>query len=598
MTFFIHIIPEWFELAALSFCIGLLGCRLWVSTLSANAGFIDKEHILANMRRLLGVCMALMLFSSGVNLIWRAAEMSGRPLSIVFPVLPTVIFRTHLGRAWIIRIGALILLSLTLMVGRRFRDSRGFTGFMLGIAVIIAMTESASGHASDKGDFSVPEIMDFLHLLAACAWGGGLLALSLVILPNLARAGDQTAALIADIARRFSRIAGIAVGIIAITALYNAWAFVGSFEAIWTSPYGWTVFAKVILFSLLISLGAFNRYVSVPLLQECGGASRTGRGMITRGASHLFSQYFRNPDGLTIAFRFKRSVKIEAMLMLGVFLCAAMLRHEIPARHHSHIEHERQRHQAKGPAPVVNLETDPSKITAGTPVTITVRMKDSEGRPLQGLAVSHERILHEIIVGRDMRSFAHVHPEDEGPITREMLQKADFPLHFTFPKAGEYLVGADFFAGDEFYSRKFHISVSGKPAMEGAKTDLSTRKYFGEYRVTLSASPMNIKAGEETSLSYIIEKNEKKVTDLNPYLGAAMHIAVVSADLKQYIHIHGSVPGEPHDHHDHMHTKPPKRFGPEIEADVVFPVKGIYTIFSQVKHHDKVLVFDFMVNVQ
>ncbi len=119
MTFFIHIIPEWLELAALSFCIGLLGCRLWVSTLSANAGFIEQEHILANMRRLLGVCMALMIFSSGVNLIWRAAEMSGHPLSTVFPVLPTVIFHTHLGRAWLIRIVALILLSLTLMVGRR-----------------------------------------------------------------------------------------------------------------------------------------------------------------------------------------------------------------------------------------------------------------------------------------------------------------------------------------------------------------------------------------------------------------------------------------------------------------------------------------------
>ena len=404
--------------------------------------------------------------------------------------------------------------------------------------------------------------------------------------------------MIADIARRFSRIAGIAVGIIAITALYNAWAFVGSFEAIWTSPYGWTVFAKVILFSLLISLGAFNRYVSVPLLLEWGGTSRTGRGMITRAASHLFSRYFRNPDGLQIALRFKRNVKVEAMLMLGVLLCAAMLRHEIPALHHSHIEHERQRHAAKGPTPVVSFETEPSKITAQTPVTMTVRMKDPDGRPLQGLEVSHERILHAIIVGQDMRTFAHIHPEDAGPITREMLKKADFPLHFTFPKAGEYLVGADFFAGDEFYSRMFHLSVSGKPAMEGPKTDFSTRKNFGEYRVTLSASPMNIKAGEETSLSYIIEKNEKTVTDLNPYLGAAMHIAVVSVDLKQYIHVHGSVPGEPHDHQDHMHTKPPKKFGPEIEADVVFPVKGVYTIFSQVKHRDKVLVFDFMVNVQ
>jgi hypothetical protein len=286
------------------------------------------------------------------------------------------------------------------------------------------------------------------------------------------------------------------------------------------------------------------------------------------------------------------------MLMLGVLLCAAMLRHEIPARHHSHIEHERLRHQAKGPAPVVDLETEPSKITAGTPVTMKVRMKDPEGRPLKGLEVSHERILHVLIVGRDMRSFAHIHPEEAGPITGEMLKKADFPLRFTFPKAGEYLVGADFFAGDEFYSKMFHLSVSGKPAMRGPKTDFSTRKKFGEYQVTLSASPMNLKTGEETSLRYIIEKDGRKVTDLNPYLGAAMHIAVVSVDLKQYIHAHGAVPGEPNAHQDHMHTKPPKQFGPEIEADVVFPVKGIYTIFSQVKHRDKVLVFDFMVNVQ
>jgi putative copper export protein len=598
MTFFIHIIPEWLELAALTFCIGLLGCRLWVSTRSATAGFIEQEHILDNIRRLLGVCIALMFFSSGVNLIWRAAEMSGHPLSTILPVLPRVIFHTHLGGAWFIRIVALVLLSLTLLVGRRLRHARGITGFMLCIAVIIAMTESASGHASDKGDFSIPEIMDFLHLLAACAWGGGLSALSMVILPNLAKGGDQAAALIADSARRFSRIAGIAVGIIAITALYNAWAFVGSFEAIWTSPYGWTVFAKVILFSFLIFLGAFNRYVSVPLLLEWGGASPAGRGLITRAASHLFSRFFRDPDGPTIAIRFKRSVKVEAMLMLGVLLCAAMLRHEIPARHHSHLEHEQKLHQAKGPAPVVNLETDPSKITAGIPVTITVRIKDPEGRPLKGLEVSHERILHALIVGQDMRSFAHIHPEEAGPITGEMLKKADFPLRFTFPKAGEYLVGADFFAGDEFYSRMFHLSVSGKPAMGGPKTDFSTRKNFGDYRVTFSASPMNVKAGEETSLSFVIEKDGQTVTDLNPYLGAAMHIAVISADLKEYIHAHGAVPGEPHGHQDHMHTKPPKKFGPEIEADVIFPVKGIYTIFSQVKHLNKVLVFDFMVNVQ
>src|SRR5512141_1373045 len=110
MNFFIHIIPEWLELFSLTFCSGLLACRLWVFTISARAGFIEQETILDAMWKLLAVCAAVMIVSSGANLLLRAAEMSGHPLLAVLPVLPKVIFHTHLGRAWLIRIGALILL--------------------------------------------------------------------------------------------------------------------------------------------------------------------------------------------------------------------------------------------------------------------------------------------------------------------------------------------------------------------------------------------------------------------------------------------------------------------------------------------------------
>jgi copper resistance protein D len=598
MITFIHTLPEWIELVTLNFLIGLLGCRLWAFGRSASSASLDQEAIRLGIRRMLGVCVTLMIFSSSVNLILRAAEMSGHPLSTVTLVLGTVIFHTHLGHAWLIRIGALFLLFLALVVTRRSRDSRAFTVFMLAIAVVIIMTESASGHASDKGDFSIPEIMDFIHFLAASAWGGGLLALSLVMLPALSRPDAQTAALIADLAGGFSRIAGIAVGIIAITALYNAWLYVGSFEAVWHSPYGWTVLAKGVLFSLLLPLGAFNRYVSVPLLLEARADISAGRGMIPRIAGPFISRHFSSHDNSAIAIRFNRIMRIEAFLIVGALLCAALLRHEVPALHHSHVEHERMQHTASGPAPIVSLETASANVTAGVPVTLTVHMKDYEGRPLQGIELSHERILHMIIVSRDMTSFAHIHAEDAGPIANEMLKKAAFPLHYTFPKSGEYLIGTDFLSGDVFYSRMFHLSVSGKQMMDRPKIDFSTKKIFGEYRVTLSTSPVIIKAGEETSLRYIVEKDGEAVADLSPYLGAAMHIAVVSLDLKQYIHAHGSTPGEPHAHHDHLHTHPPKEFGPKIEADVVFPVKGIYTIFAQVKHRKKILLFDFMVNVQ
>ena len=36
MTSVIHIIPEWLELVALTFSIGLIVCRLWVFTLAAT----------------------------------------------------------------------------------------------------------------------------------------------------------------------------------------------------------------------------------------------------------------------------------------------------------------------------------------------------------------------------------------------------------------------------------------------------------------------------------------------------------------------------------------------------------------------------------
>jgi putative copper export protein len=540
-----------------------------------------------------------MLGSSVIDLIMRASEMSGKPTSAVFPLLPAVISRTHLGRVWLIRIAALLLLALTLTAGRRFRDARSFLAFVLGLTLVASMTESASGHASDKGDFSLREIMDWLHLLGTSVWGGGLLVLSLFVAPALLRPGDRSAQCIAGVAQRFSRIAAVAVATVALTALYNVWTYVGSFEALLKAPYGRTVLAKTALFLLLINLGAFNHYINVPLLQQWAGKSMDIRGIIDRAVRRLVVPFFGNQPGYSIAVRFRRMVRVEAFLIVVVLLCAAALRHEVPARHYLHLQHTKMEHAQQAPEPVVSLQTKPERIAVGIPVAMTVLIEDRDGKPLEGLEVSHERILHAIVIGKDLNVFAHIHPEDIGRITREMRKKATFPLSFTFPKAGEYLIGIDFAVAGQTHSKSFSLNVAGEPAMGGPKVDFSKTKDFGEYRVTLT-TPEKVKAGEETRLAYFIERNGEAVKDLNPYLGAAMHLAVVPTDLKLFIHAHGITPGEPHHHMDHMdmHAHPPKRFGPEIDADVIFPVKGIYKIFSQVEHKGKVLLFDFMVNVE
>src|SRR5262249_57620064 len=60
---------------------------------------------------------------------------------------------------------------------------------MLGAAALLALTRSASGHAADWGDMSLPELMDGLHLLAGSLWGGGLVVLASTVLPVLCREG-------------------------------------------------------------------------------------------------------------------------------------------------------------------------------------------------------------------------------------------------------------------------------------------------------------------------------------------------------------------------------------------------------------------------
>jgi putative copper export protein len=343
VALFIHIIPEWFELIFLTLCIGTLLCRLWVLALSPGTGVPYQEISLNRMWLLFGIGIAAITISSIANLFIGASDMSGQPIPMVFPLLPTVIFRTHSGRVWLIRMATLVVLSAALITGRRYRSSHRFLLLMLGFTVIISMTESASGHASDKGDFSLAEIVDWLHLLAASFWGGGLLVLSSAIVPALLRTADQSAMPMAGVARRFSRIAGCAVGIIAVTSLYNAWSYVGSFEALWKMPYGRTVLAKIILFLVLMNLGAFNRYMNVPLLQQWAGMSPGSQGVVNRIAVQFFSRFFRSQNGYQIALRFKKSVRIEAFLIVGVLLCAALLRHEIPARHISHMEHHGER---------------------------------------------------------------------------------------------------------------------------------------------------------------------------------------------------------------------------------------------------------------
>jgi hypothetical protein len=251
---------------------------------------------------------------------------------------------------------------------------------------------------------------------------------------------------------------------------------------------------------------------------------------------------------------------------------------------------------------IAGIKTEPEHITVGTSTTVVFSFKDREGKPVQDLTIIHDRLIHVVIASQDFSVFAHIHPQDFGSITPEMKKTALYPVRFTFPKAGRYLIGIDFAVNDQPLSKHFLVDVAGEPKMGPPKQDFSRAKRFGDLDVTFASAPELITSGKEVTLSYIFRKSGEPVTDLEPWLSAPMHLAIISANLTHFIHTHGELPGMPAMGHNEQHMQMkmtvPKNFGPKVEVHVVFPAAGLYQIFGQVGYQGKVITTSFMVRVE
>lgn len=246
----------------------------------------------------------------------------------------------------------------------------------------------------------------------------------------------------------------------------------------------------------------------------------------------------------------------------------------------------------------VIFETFPVNPIPGEQAQLIFSFKNEVGDPLSGLKIEHERILHVQVVSADFQVFSHIHPDDAGPITPAMLAAARFELPYTFPQGGEYLVVVGYLHASHDESKTFRVRI-GSPAETMPPMfvkDLRREKFFDNYKVALSSEPSNILAGDDTTLRYNIEKEGSPITDLETYLAAPIHLAIVSVDLSSYEHTHGEI----HDkatgigRHELFAGE---LFGPEIEVHTVFPFPGLYQIFGEFRHQGNVIISQFLVEV-
>ncbi len=255
----------------------------------------------------------------------------------------------------------------------------------------------------------------------------------------------------------------------------------------------------------------------------------------------------------------------------------------------------------------VTLATAPARLVAGVPTTLTATLKNTDGTPAT-LFVDMDKLLHMVIISKDENNFAHIHADDLRPLTDAEIKNSTFNFSYTFPKAGEYLVSLDYSHGITLESKQFTVQVAGGPAQNAKVAEYPTEGDFGGYHVVLKY-PLPI-AGQVETMQYTITKDGKPVTDLEQYLSAAMHISVVKNDFSTFMHIHGEIhpSGTPLPpilvkngqvvHSMAMMMNLPANFGPTVEAHLIFPTTGLYTVWGEFKAEGKVIPTAFTVRVE
>jgi len=226
----------------------------------------------------------LALLSGLLLVAHQSAHLAGRPAAALeLAAWLGVLLETRWGAIWLLRHVLLLLLAALALLREREESTADWAAlriesWLLGAAALAALGWAGHAAAVEPGALWAA-LVDATHLIAAGAWLGTLLPLSLLLRLASREAGADSRPEAVVAVRRFSGIALAAMLLLGATGIGNSWSQVGSVPALVGTRYGRLLLLKIVLVLAVLVVASRSRRL-LPALS--GDAAEVGRPAMAR----------------------------------------------------------------------------------------------------------------------------------------------------------------------------------------------------------------------------------------------------------------------------------------------------------------------------
>ena len=220
-----------------------------------------------------------------------------------------VLYQTRYGSLWLARFALILAIGGWLAHAPKPRDR----WLALAASGLLLLTISLGSHSAAEPEPLLPIASDWIHLVAASAWVGGLVHFTAALWASRGAQDGEGRPLAAPLASRllprFSAVALLSVGTLALSGLYMAILRLGSFELLFGTLYGRTLIVKLALAAPMVAMGAVNLLWTTPNMRKAAAS----------------------PSPSPVANFFRRFVTSELSLGVAVLLAVGLLTSLPPA---------------------------------------------------------------------------------------------------------------------------------------------------------------------------------------------------------------------------------------------------------------------------